>query len=320
MGSSPRETSTLPIQLPPNPPGIRPLLDPEYNALRSLASDLPSAAHHYQVDGDPESRQIYNHCVTCRGRGEFLWRDPQTREPVTWRCDCIGQYLLTMYFRYAGIGLNYQRLHWDDMDGVEMKAQAVALDYIANAEGFVDRGLGLLFHGHQGTGKTLLVSLALKRLLANGFDGYFTTFQRLIGSFSAGWHDEVQRAWFTRRITNATILVIDDVGKEFKGERRQGDTVIRRPVEMVQSMFDEVVRSRVENCRPTLLTTNKTLTELERLYDNTGEDEVRVNPMSLFRESMLFQEFTGDNYRTSDGSAVKRAEEVRQGLIRPIRW
>jgi DNA replication protein DnaC len=225
-----------------------------------------------------------------------------------------------MYFRYAGIGLNYQRLHWDDMDGVEMKAQATALDYITNADGFVDRGLGLLFYGHQGTGKTMLVSLGLKRLLAHGFDGYFTTFQRLISSFSAGWHDEVQRGWFTRRITNATILVIDDVGKEFKGERRQGDAVVRRPVEMVQAMFDEVIRSRVENCRPTLMTTNKTLLELERLYDNTGTDSVQVNPMSLFQETMLFQEFNGDNYRTSDGSATKRAAEVRQGLTRPIRW
>lgn len=303
------------IQLPINPIAIRSLRDPELQVLQSFANDFPSTQFHHE-----DGRFIFDHCVTCKGKGFFLWLHPDTREPAEWDCDCRGQYQLTMYFRNAGIGLNYQRLHWDDIDGVEMPAQHLALDYITHAEGFVDRGLGVLFYGYQGTGKTLLASLMLKRLLAHGFDGYFTTFQRLIGSFASGWRDTAQRDWFIKRINNARILVVDDVGKEFKGERREGDAMVRRPVEMVQSMFDEVIRSRVENCRPTLMTTNKSLSELERLYDSSADDAVRTNPMSLFRESMIFHEFSGENYRTTDGSAAKRANEVRLGLNRPIRW
>lgn len=303
------------IQLPVNPLAIRSLRDHELKVLQSFASDLPSSKWHY--DGH---RFIFDHCITCKGDGYFLWHHPETRESVEWDCDCRSQYLLTMYFRHAGIGLNYQRLHWDDTDGVEMAAQHAALDYISYAEGYVDRGLGVLFYGRQGTGKTLLTSLMLKRLLALGFDGYFTTFQRLIGSFASGWRDAEQRDWFIRRISNARILVIDDVGKEFKGEHREGGTVVRRPVEMVQSMFDEVVRSRVENCRPTLMTTNKSLSELELLYSSSAGDAVRTNPLSLFQESMIFHEFSGENYRTTEGSATKRAHEVRMGLSRPIRW
>jgi DNA replication protein DnaC len=171
------------------------------------------------------------------------------------------------------------------------------MDYAENASAYVNSGLGLLLHGDKGTGKTLLISLLLKKLLAEGFDVQFVTFQELIDMYTQGWRDSREKAWFDKRVKNAGVLGIDDVGRENKGR-----------LEIVEAMFDHIIRARVSSARPTLITTNRSLDEFLTFYQS--------NVMSLLDEGTIKFQFTGEDYRPKLND--KRIEEARLGITRPI--
>jgi DNA replication protein DnaC len=273
-------------QLEPNPPAIRTLRDSELERLR--------ATH-------PGSLHPLNSCVTCRGRKTFLWvREPDS-DPVEFECDCREQYILSRYLLNAGIDLDYQRLGWMDATNVESKALDLVHDYIEHAENFVRTGYGLFLFGSKGSGKTLLATLLLKMLLGRGFDGYFTTFPAMIEHHTEGWRDPEQKLWFEQRIVNAGILVIDDVGRELKNSNASLD--------IIEAMFDKVIRSRVSGCRPTILTTNFDIKDFTTKY--------KGNVVSLLSGRNDFYEFVGNDFR-KEFQADRIKAEAKAGLTRPV--
>jgi DNA replication protein DnaC len=259
---------------------IRTLSDEETDRLKKRYSDL---------------QMSLNSCRTCRGSKKYRAYDGDT--VAEFECDCVTQFKLHRLLLHSGIELNYQRLSWTDCVGVNDDVLKEVLDYAQNANVYVNAGMGLLLHGDRGTGKTLLITLLLKMLLGNGFDVHFVTFQELIDMYTQTWRDPGEKAWFDRRLRNAGVLAIDDIGREYKGR-----------LELVESMFDHIIRARVGSARPTLLTTNKTLEELRALYQS--------NVMSLLEESTIKLYFSGEDYRPKLNG--RRVEEVRQGIVRPI--
>lgn len=265
--------------LPPNPPTVRPLLDPEAARLRKQD---PSGWH------DP-----HRTCKTCRKKGTFLGPDGEQ-----WECNCIEQWALHRFLLNAGVGTSYQRVSWDDVtDQVPQAVQQAVLEYALEAERYVSAGIGLILHGDSGTGKTLLLTLLLKRLLELGYDGYFTQFNDLLDSYTAGWRDAEESEWFTKRVRNAGILVVDDIGKESKGREN-----------VTSPLFDMVIRHRVANDKPTLITTNYSMDELRAGYGGAV--------MSLLAESCLDYRVTGTDYRET--ARQRTLEDLRQGIVRPL--
>lgn len=265
-------------QLPPNPKDCRLLRDPEMERLRS------SGLTHWR---DPDQ------CLTCGGAKQFKGRDGEMVE-----CDCLAQWRLYHWLLNAGVNTEYQRLSWDDMTSVNRAAQEAVLGYVEALEYNVRTGRGLiLWSGDTGTGKTLLASVLLKTVMVKGYDGYFTQFNEMIDTFTAGWRDETERAWFIKRIRNAPILVVDDIGKESKGRSNS-----------VDAMFDMVMRHRVASGLPTIITTNLTPDNLKSGYGRF------IN--SLLSEQCEYIEVPGSDYR--DRKAQQNAEDARKQIVRPF--
>lgn len=237
-------------------------------------------------------------CLTCSGKGSFLWWGEGREEVVEWECNCRAQWRLHMAFLAANIGITYQRLEWLDYQG-ERQAVAQVYDYLAQWEWNERNGVGLVLYGNIGSGKTLLATLTLKTLLAKGLDCYHTTFANLITTFTAGWNSADKRDWFHRRIKNASVLVIDDIGRETK-------TSINLP----ESIFDDVLRHRLASARPTVVTTNCTLDQLHTGYGG--------NVMSLLTERSSSFEFKGADFRLDGGANQRLKKEQALGIIRPV--
>jgi len=72
--------------------------------------------------------------------------------------------------------------------------------------------------------------------------------------------------------------------------------------------MDEVLRHRVANSLPTIITTNLSMDDLTRNYGS--------NVMSLLHERSTTYRFTGDDFR--DQARYRLDDEVRQGLTRPV--
>jgi DNA replication protein DnaC len=267
--------------LQPNPSAIWPLLDVD---LRRLTEKYPD------MSMSPAN------CVTCGGDGTFRWLFHG--EPADYLCDCEEQLYLHQWLLNAGIDKSYQRLGWDDTRAVEPSALKTVLDYVEKIDPLAARGIGLVMHGAaRGTGKSLLASLLLKMLIADGYDGFFVTFQTLLDLFTSTWRSNDEKRWFEARICNAGVLVIDDMAREYAG--RLG---------IAAALVDHVLRTRVSAQRPTIVTTNKSLDELGELYS--------LNSLSLLQGCSVSVEFIGTDFRPRH--LERLLDEADRNLTRPI--
>lgn len=268
--------------LEPNPPAVRTPSDDDLLRLKGLYPSLERAL---------------NVCVTCRGKKAFQWRSGD--QVVTFSCPCDKQLALHMWLLNSGLDIRHQRMSWDDATGVEQSVIKTIMDYATHAWDYAASGVGLVLLGNRGTGKTLIGALLLKHLMGQGLNGYFSTFQGLLDLYTAGWgkHTDGEKLWYDRKVKNAGVLVVDDMGREHDG---------RLPV--AEAAFDDVLRARVAGDRPTIITSNKSLKELGELYS--------LNALSLLDECSIVVDFRGEDYRPTQKTL--RLEEARLGLTRPL--
>lgn len=229
-------------------------------------------------------------CPTCHGAKKYLWRDE------IFPCDCRMQFALHKHYLAAGIGELYQRLDWDDYEGDPDALKPVEL-YLRKHREYINAGIGLFFSGAFGLGKTMLVSLIAKELVKLGYAVFFSTFSAMIDQFTKGWGDVQERQRFERKMVESDVLVLDDVGKEF-----------RSSTNLAASTFDHILRQRAVALRPTIITTNMGEDDLSEGYG--------AGILSLLLERGLGYEVQGSDFRES---AKKRAiREIEVGWIRPI--
>lgn len=271
------------LSLPPNPKSITLISTTDFEYLQATHDDLWL---------NPELS-----CITCDKTSQF--RTLQNDQEVTIRCNCLEQWQLYLRMMNAGIGLAYQRLGWKDLKGVDPSVLPHIGEYLQSADSYAAFGRALtLWSSSYGTGKTLLMTLIMRDLMLNGFEVLFIQFNQLINLYSAGWRDTEARKRFERRIVNTPVLGIDDMGKENAG----------RGVDMINAMVDEVLRSRVENARPTFLTTNLSPEEMqERYYSSMIELFTGVND---------FVEVRGESYRQKFADEQKLY--IKNGWRRPV--
>lgn len=286
------------MTLPRLPETVRTLKDEESKFL-----DL-------QYPGLPKSLKD---CPTCQGMKTFRWyKDyPSDKSAMDFECPCADQIRLFKFFLHAGMGHSYQVLSWADVNEEVFQKNEEAVDAISDywnaSEYYLARGFGLMLFGTHGTGKTLLSSLLLKRLLTHGrgVDGYFIPFTSLLDRYAAGWSDKQLAAWFERRITNVEVLVIDDIGKEYAGR-----------IAMSSSALDNVIRTRVQHDKATIFTTNLSMGDFRKTYSGST--------FGLLCEKVLPYEIKGNYGDQSvgfrDQQLARHKEELRQRLIRPIVW
>src|ERR1017187_3270938 len=118
-------------------------------------------------------------CFVCQGTRTFRWYsqyDPTV--VVDYHCNCEEQRIMHRSFLYHGIGRNFQTLGWRDFNG-DPESMRFVQAYIAEPGEYFRHGLGMRLWGEIGTGKSLLGALVLKAYIAEGYNGFFTTFNEL---------------------------------------------------------------------------------------------------------------------------------------------
>lgn len=142
---------------------------------------------------------------------------------------------------------------------------------------------GLLFYGQAGRGKTTIACCIANRLLDKGISvkamSVIDMLQRVKDSFrSYGTDGETE---LKSEIKRADLLILDDLGAEHK-------------TDWSTSLVYEIIDARYRSCKPTIITTNLTMTKLrEHLTDDNGV------PRAYDRliEMLSLVEFKTANYR-----------------------
>lgn len=228
-------------------------------------------------------------CPTCGGTRQYKWHGWHT-------CDCEAQLQLHKHYLQAGIGVPMQRLDWVDYVG-DLSALHDTQEMLGQHINMMRNGIGAVYRGEFGTGKSMLASLSAKALIRMGYRVYFATFQSMIQMYTSGWTSDADRAEFERRVLFSQVLFLDDVGKEFRTKNN-----------MNESQFDHVLRQRVFSGRSTYLTTNDSEKQMAEGYG--------AAILSLLNERSVEIKVGGVDFR---GTAKKRAvTEAMAGEQRPI--
>jgi DNA replication protein DnaC len=232
-------------------------------------------------------------CPTCRDTGFYTWKDEKHT------CNCMEQKRLNTQYSHAGIGKLYQRLGWDDLKDPSTPTEGLARqtveDYVAKLDEYVDSGMGLYLWGDMGTGKTLIATLVLKELIKKGYDCYSITFEKTIEQFTKTWGDNEEKELFSKRFIRSRALLLDDLGKEYRNK-------------LSPTTFDNLLRSRVQEERPTLVTTNMKPSEVQSVYG--------VGALSMLVEQSIEVPLTGADFRPY--ARTRKQDEIYAGQKRPI--
>lgn len=277
------------FELPPLPAGV------------DWLNDLQVEDLHRRM-GAANLQGSLDNCRTCSGTKAFRWlADPastdENPEIVDYRCNCRDQFKLSRYLMYHNVGKTPGGWCWGDVQHVPQDVFGPLCEYADQCVDYANRGVGLYLYSETGgIGKTLMSALLLKRFLANGIEGYWTTFAHLLQVYTGTFRDNAERAWFDQSIRLAPVLVLDDLGKEPKGLR-----------EVTDAALDNLLRTRVQNGLVTIFTSN---IEPDKIYDNYTS-----SLGSLVTEACLPFHFVGSDYRA--WASKRRLWEIGMKLTRP---
>ncbi len=151
---------------------------------------------------------------------------------------------------FGGFDLHY----YDDADRTTMaKVLESCKRYVRN---FDAGGQNLLFCGPPGLGKTHLSLAIAERVARSGHLVMYASAPRLMGQLeSAKFRQAEENLEYREVIYGCELLVIDDLGAEMVTRYTQSE------------MYD-LINSRLNTSRPTIISTNLTIEEIDKLYTN----------------------------------------------------
>lgn len=247
--------------------------------------DMVAANADAQAETDSEylAEDGLLHCKVCGGKRQTIITPPfEGAQPRTVRCWCgcptaqdiakerEKQIKLEQHRSvcFRGVeemsGCTFDR---DDGKGDPQLVQAARL-YAEQFPQHLRDGMGLLYYGGVGTGKTFLAACIANAVLAQGYKVKMTNFATVADEM---WAVE-DKAGYIADLAKYPLLILDDLGVERKSE-------------YMQEMVYKVVNARYVAGNPVIVTTNLTPDELtktadmgyQRTYDRLLEKCLPIN-------------------------------------------
>jgi DNA replication protein DnaC len=181
--------------------------------------------------------------------------------------------------RYWEASLNVIPEHLDYKHKIEK--------YLDNLVEMMDQGIGLyLWSSENGTGKTSVSALIAKEALRYGKTVFFEESSRLKGmlinkeQFEEGTSIEA-------RMMMVDVLILDDVGKEYRTSSGYAENVI-----------ETLVRARVQKVKTTIMTGNVHPKDMQKIYSEDFS--------ALLKESVVPVNVTGHDFREARAKALSK--------------
>lgn len=152
------------------------------------------------------------------------------------------------------------------------KSLEISRGFVDNFEQAKASGLGIMFVGSYGAGKTHLACGIAIELMNKGIPVIYGTAINLLFKIKQTYEDEMKmREWDLLDLySNVDLLIIDDLGKE-------------KPSEWVLEKLYHIINQRYENLKPIIITTNyddKTLISRLSTQNNNSTAEAIVSRLN----------------------------------------
>lgn len=169
------------------------------------------------------------------------------------------------------IAADYAALTFDKDDRSDEKTRTVCLRYVERFADMQARNMGLLMYGDTGSGKTFYAACIANALVEQGKMAIIGTTADFIDAMQRNY--EADKMQVLRRVEQADLLVLDDVGVEGRNQ-------------LTQRLLFELVNARAQARKPLIITSN-TITpsamktprtmEEKRLYSRITEMTVSIH-------------------------------------------
>jgi DNA replication protein DnaC len=169
-------------------------------------------------------------------------------------------YLYALYLRS-----NLPRVYWD-LDMKDFKGDKDLLKlvkkYIDNLEEALKWGQGFIFYGDYGTGKTSLACMIGKEAIKKDFSVKFISMSKILDMIKDSFDSYETKDRLDTTIERVEILILDDLGKEYFGVRKQ-------LAPMLSLKLDSLFRERINRNRITVVTTNLGSKAIKETYGDS---------------------------------------------------
>lgn len=225
--------------------------------------------------------EILGKCKVCDHSGFISAKNSRNVFVVSEECVCIKKFKRYKEYFKAKIPRIYWNVTAKNFYG-DKKALKFVEGYLENIHNAYHQGLGILFHGSNGNGKTSLVNIILKEAVKTKYSVYYTTLQNILNMIMDSFSPDSEKENIRQFLMNVDFLVIDEIGKEHIKKNQQGSFF-----GMVE--FEELLRHREGKSKVNLLASNLKPQQIEARYG--------LSISSLFRGSMKLFEVTGADTR-----------------------
>jgi len=149
--------------------------------------------------------------------------------------------------------------------------------FVLNFDKLKEEGIGLIFYGDPGTGKTTAALKIMAILLGDRINCHYIYFKDLIGLLIESYKEKDKAPMF-REITSVDLLVIDEL------------SLVSRVTSHMVAEFTSLCKQRLEAQQPTIIIAN--YGNLDEIYQNFD------SPMeSLINEAFIPFKFYGKDLR-----------------------
>lgn len=245
----------------PDPPGLEPLAVAE--GMLAMVAARAEAAAETDTEYLDESTGLLR-CRICGGKRQTIITPPfEGAKPRTVRCWCncpteqdkmrAQEEQIKMEQRLSVCFQGTEQLRaarFDTDDGSAPELSRAARRYAEQFPQHLRDGMGLLYYGPVGTGKTFLAACIANAVMAQGYRARLTNFAKVADEI---WTAD-DKAGYIADLCRYDLLILDDLGVERKSE-------------YMQEMVYKVVNARYVAGAPVIVTTNLTPEELTKPSD-----------------------------------------------------
>ncbi|MEZ7821028.1 MAG: ATP-binding protein [Patescibacteria group bacterium] len=172
----------------------------------------------------------------------------------------------------------------------------IAKNFVKNLKELSKDNNGLIFHGNVGTGKTYLAACIANKIIEDyQIRVKMRNIPQIINDIEKGGFD-IDKNDYYRKLSSVSLLILDDFG-------------IERNTEYVNEMVYQIINTRYESKKPTIISTNIPL----GVIMNGSNDIDKERIYSRLREMCIPVKIAGKDIRTELGR--KKLRETRDLLL-----
>lgn len=217
---------------------------------------------------------VENH-KSCNGSGYIK----KTQE----QCICmkIFTYLSNLY--YSQIPIDYWELDLNQLS-VKISYKKFINDFINNIDNALKQGLGIVFMGDKGVGKTSLMCEVGKYAIANRYSVFYEVSQNIVDDRFTETKEK------TNRIMNSHLVIIDEL-----------ERIMMRKESNIPTQVYNLLKSLLPNRRSVLIGTN---------LENEDDIDNKFDTSSLMNRNLEFLHIDGEDY--SDKKRERWLERLKR--------